>query len=98
MHTSAQKGSQSSASTLHAGSSGVADQQSYALRQPQPTFANQTHRHGGEAAPNIVYQVLQQPGMPLDQSARRFFENRFGHDFADVRVHANEGAAQAADS
>lgn len=35
------------------------------------------------------------PGSPLLQSARDFFEPRFGHDFRDVRVHTGAGAAAA---
>ena len=35
-------------------------------------------------------------GRPLDPSARRFFEPRFGQDFGDVRVHDDARAARAA--
>jgi hypothetical protein len=35
-------------------------------------------------------------GKPLPDSTRRFFENRFGQDFGDVRVHTGEAAATSA--
>ena len=35
-------------------------------------------------------------GHPLPESARTFFEPRFGYDFSQVRVHANQTAAQSA--
>jgi hypothetical protein len=46
--------------------------------------------------PPIVYQVLRSPGQPLDPETRAFFEPRFGHDFSDVRVHADGRAARSA--
>ena len=53
---------------------------------------------GGEAtgAPSLVHDVLSSPGQPLDAATRAFFEPRFGHDFSQVRVHADEKAAQSA--
>jgi outer membrane protein OmpA-like peptidoglycan-associated protein len=36
-------------------------------------------------------------GQPLAGDDRAFFESRFGRDFSAVRVHADEGAAEAAD-
>ena len=35
-------------------------------------------------------------GRPLDQATRDFFEPRFGHSFANVRIHDDTGAEQAA--
>ncbi|MCI0337075.1 MAG: DUF4157 domain-containing protein [Acidobacteria bacterium] len=35
-------------------------------------------------------------GQPLPQSARAYFEPRFGHDFSDVRVHTTGRAEEAA--
>ncbi len=40
--------------------------------------------------------VLRDPGAPLDQAARAFFEPRFGHDFSQVRVHTDTRAAESA--
>src|SRR5262249_34461499 len=36
------------------------------------------------------------PGTPLGDDTRAFFEPRFGHDFAHVRVHADARAAESA--
>jgi hypothetical protein len=49
----------------------------------------------GGAAPPIVHDALAGPGRTLDAATLAFFEPRFGHDFSDVRVHAD---AQSADS
>jgi hypothetical protein len=46
--------------------------------------------------PPIVYEVLNSPGQPLDSSTRNDFEQRFGHDFANVEVHTGARAAVAA--
>lgn len=59
------------------------------------------HLSGSEAtkegvAPPIVQDVLAVPGQPLDGATRVFFEPRFGHDFGNVRVHADERAAESA--
>ena len=39
---------------------------------------------------------MQGAGEPLPDSERAFFEPRFGHDFAQVRMHTNDSAARAA--
>jgi GH24 family phage-related lysozyme (muramidase) len=46
--------------------------------------------------PPIVYEVLRSPGQPLDPATRAFMEPRFGHDFSQVRVHADAKAAESA--
>lgn len=51
---------------------------------------------GHAAAPPIVHEVLRSPGQPLDLATRAFFEPRFGHDFSQVRVHADAKAADSA--
>ena len=54
---------------------------------------------GGEAVtetPRIVNEVLRSTGQPLDSTTRAFFEPRFGHDFSNVRVHADSRAAESA--
>lgn len=50
-----------------------------------------------DAAP-LVKDVLGSPGKPLDGATRDFFSARFGHDFANVRIHADAPAAEAARS
>jgi LysM repeat protein len=47
-------------------------------------------------APPVVHDVLRSPGQSLDGSTRAFFEPRFGRDFSQVRVHADERAARSA--
>ena len=57
-----------------------------------------THRDSaaGMAAPPIVSQVLSSSGQPLPADTRAFMEQRFGHDFSRVRVHADAAAEQSA--
>jgi Domain of unknown function (DUF4157)/Protein-glutamine gamma-glutamyltransferase len=43
-----------------------------------------------------VYEVLDQPGRPLDRSTRAFFEPRFGQDLSHVRIHNDRKAAESA--
>lgn len=50
----------------------------------------------GRDAPPIVDEVLRSPGERLDPSGRRFFEQRFGHDFSHVRVHRDAQAQRSA--
>ena len=48
--------------------------------------------------PPIVQDLLTSPGQPLDPTTSAFFEPRFGFNFSQVRIHADEqsaGAAQA---
>jgi hypothetical protein len=51
---------------------------------------------GQIAAPPSVHSTLRTSGQPLDPSARGFMEARFGHDFSEVRVHTDTGAAESA--
>ena len=46
--------------------------------------------------PPIVHDVLRSPGEPLDAATRAFMEPRFGHDFSQVRVHADAEAEESA--
>ncbi len=46
--------------------------------------------------PPMVHDVLNSPGKPLDPATSSFMENRFGHDFSQVRVHTDSLAAQSA--
>jgi Domain of unknown function (DUF4157) len=47
-------------------------------------------------APGIVTSALERPGAPLGADLRSFFEERFDHDFSQVRVHADAVANAAA--
>jgi len=44
----------------------------------------------------VIREVLHSPGQPLDPSTRAFVEQRFGHNFAEVRVHTDSRAAASA--
>jgi outer membrane protein OmpA-like peptidoglycan-associated protein len=47
-------------------------------------------------APPAVQEALSSSGQPLDPATRGFMESRFGHDFGNVRVHADSRAAESA--
>jgi hypothetical protein len=47
-------------------------------------------------APQSVERTLSDAGAPLEPTLRRHMEERFGHDFASVRVHTDAAAAQSA--
>ena len=51
---------------------------------------------GQIATTPIVHEVLATPGQPLDSATRDFMEPRFGHNFGQVRVHADTKAAESA--
>jgi len=46
--------------------------------------------------PPVVHEVLHSSGQPLDPETRSFLDPRFGHDFSQVRVHADAKAAESA--
>ncbi|HEU4711213.1 MAG TPA: DUF4157 domain-containing protein [Pyrinomonadaceae bacterium] len=64
--------------------------------------ALQIQRYGGisgssgASVPDSVDQTLSQSGMPLPRSLRQNMEQRFGHDFSQVRVHSGTSAANSA--
>lgn len=49
-----------------------------------------------ETAPNSVENVLVHPGRPLEPALRQDMEQRFGHDFSQVRMHSGAAAEQSA--
>lgn len=49
-------------------------------------------------APPVVEEVLRSPGQPLEPTTRAFMEDRFGHNFSDVRIHSDAQAAESARS
>jgi hypothetical protein len=68
-------------------------------RESQSPLVQRQATSGGTGvmeAPPIVHDVLNSPGQLLDAAARAFFEPRFGHDFANIRVHADARAAESA--
>src|SRR5262245_60023652 len=52
----------------------------------------------GNEVPEIVYDVLQSPGEPLDNNTRRLMESWLGQDFGNVRLHTDSRAAASAQS
>jgi hypothetical protein len=63
---------------------------------------NRLQRRAAGSAPQLVPEsvgeVLATAGTPLDPSARRDMESRFGHDFGGVRIHTDARAAESARS
>jgi len=57
-----------------------------------------TGQSAGWAGESLVNSVISSPGQPLDSKTRAFFEPRFGHHFGEVRVHADQAAAESAAS
>jgi hypothetical protein len=57
-----------------------------------------SHARAGDrpVVPDSVHQTLARSGEPLAPASRVFFEPRFGHDFAHVRVHRDALAARSA--
>lgn len=49
-----------------------------------------------DTASHAVHQTLSQPGQPLAQETRAFFEPRFAADLSHVRIHDNSQAAYSA--
>jgi peptidoglycan/xylan/chitin deacetylase (PgdA/CDA1 family) len=50
----------------------------------------------GQEVPSIVSQALSSGGDPLDKDSRTSMEQKFGHDFSQVKIHTGELAAQSA--
>src|SRR5215212_9619964 len=63
--------------------------------QPEETLRVQGRPDTSNAVPPIVHEALRSPGEPLDPSTRAVMELRFGHNFAQVRVHTDARAAEA---
>ncbi len=81
----------------------IADQ---VLAMPAPAADNRASRHiqryseqsGGQAdaVPDTVDQALAAHGRPLEPALRQDMEHRFGHDFSQVKIHADGVAGQSA--
>lgn len=63
-----------------------------------PRIQGFTGHSGGqrETAPDSVAETLATPGAPLAAAVRTDMEQRLGHDFSKVRIHADETAARSA--
>ena len=51
---------------------------------------------GETLPPDIVKEALSSPGCPLDTPTRVFMEQRFGHNFSNVRIHTDSRASESA--
>ncbi len=58
-------------------------------------LTNQPQAHAG-TAPESVNSTLSEAGTPMASTLRRDMEQRFGHDFSRVRIHAGESAQKSA--
>ena len=61
--------------------------------QTKPVGANSASQL---SVPQIVNEILNSPGQPLDAQTRAYFEPRFGHDFGQIRIHSDARAAESA--
>ena len=64
---------------------------------PSQVLGNQPVR-ARDGALAAVDHAPQSPGQPLDSGTRAFMEPRFGHDFSNVRIHADPEAGNRAAS
>ena len=64
--------------------------------KPAPTEDFESSSFRGLAQPKLVHDALYSTSQPLDAATRAFMEPRFGHNFSQVRVHANAQAAESA--
>jgi hypothetical protein len=76
--------------------SNSADPKNEAPRERLQTKLAQGSAGKNIAAPQIVHETLRSSGQPLDRTTRGFMEQRFGHDFSQVRVHTDAKAAESA--
>lgn len=63
----------------------------------QRAQAQEAAADDAQEAPDSVEQTLGEGGRPLDGGVRKDMEQRFAHDFSQVRVHTGQRAAQSAD-
>ena len=79
---------------------GVLQRQPYEEKEEGPLQAKTSPGHTPSVGPmtHIRIQSLKGGGQPLPSDTRTFFESRMGQDFSHVRVHANNQAAETAQS
>jgi hypothetical protein len=78
------------------GSPGCQTKQQTYGQEPLQGRRAQTGDPEQSAAPPVVHDVLRSPGKPLDPATRDFMEPLIGHDLSQVRVHADQKAADSA--
>lgn len=65
-------------------------------RSPLAAWPAERGREAEQLAPSIVRGVLSSGGQPLDAETRDDMEARLGHNFGDVRIHADGRADESA--
>jgi hypothetical protein len=70
----------------------------HAVNDAPPRIQRLSGQPAGETAtaPASVDQALASPGKPLEPALRQDMEQRFGYDFAGVRIHSGAAARQSA--
>ena len=67
------------------------------MKECDECHSKQRDAHGPvDGLPDIVHNVIRQPGRPLDPSVRDVMETRLGHDFSTVPIYDDGMAAQSA--
>lgn len=51
-----------------------------------------------QARSNVLIEALNSPGVPLEPAVREPLEQKFGHDFSNIRVHDHPRASDSAES
>ncbi len=79
----------------------MADQRTTAQRKKRASDTEATssiliQRTVAHEVPDIVHEILNTEGQPLEDETRAFMEPHFGHDFSQVRIHTDERAAESA--
>jgi hypothetical protein len=62
------------------------------------TAADGTPPSAARGARTLIHQALSEPGHPLDRTTAADMQMRFGHNFAQVRVHTGRRASESARS
>jgi Domain of unknown function (DUF4157) len=78
------------------GSCDHADDQDGSVVHRSAATPGETAAPGATAIPPSVHRVLATPGTALDPGTRTNMQARIGHDFGQVRVHADVEAARSA--
>lgn len=71
---------------------GTPETTAHTFFQPKPTISHSFPTH------SATNQLVHSHGEPLDAHTKTFMEQRFGHDFHDVRVHTDSTSQHAAAS
>lgn len=80
------------------GRQSLSDEEKWKRPEEETIQAKEKSGQTPEITPKVETQInnLQGGGEPLSETARAYFEPRFGQDFSDVRVHKDSQAAESA--